>query len=263
MNFLLVRNWIGACAAFFLAALAAVIAPAAEAPSDTTGFAAELAQFHVEREQRLKSDNGWLAVAGLYWLVPGENPFGTAPDNLIRLPAGSAPAHAGSFILDGDRVRVRVAQEATVTSNGEPVHELDLMSDRDGKPTLLTLADLRMFVIHRTKGFAIRLRDLNAPTRRAFQGIESYPADPSWRITGRLLPGSPPSALVIPSVIGTVDTLASPGAVEFERAGKRYQLHPVIEDSASGELFFIFKDATTGQETYPGGRFLYADAPSP
>ena len=51
--------------------------------------------------------------------------------------------------------------------------------------------------------------------------------------------------------------------MEFERAGKRYQLHPVIEDSASGELFFIFKDATTGQETYPGGRFLYADAPSP
>jgi uncharacterized protein (DUF1684 family) len=263
-NFLCVRFLMRAGAALFLAAaFVAPVARAAEAPSDTTGFTAELARFHAEREQRLQSDTGWLTVAGLYWLVPGENPFGTAADNLIRLPASSAPAHAGSFVLDGDRVRVRVAGEVTVTTNGEPVHELELVSDRDGKPTLLTLADLRLFVIHRTKGFAVRLRDLNAPARRTFQGIESYPADPSWRVTGRLLAGSPPAALVIPSVIGTVDTMASPGAVEFERAGKKYRLHPVIEDSASGELFFIFKDQTTGEETYPGGRFLYADAPAP
>lgn len=261
-NFLLLRFLIRARVLTFLL-LAAGLARAAEAPSDTTGFAAELVQFHAEREQRLQSDTGWLTVAGLYWLVPGENPFGTAADNLIRLPEGSAPAHAGSFLLDGDRVRVRIAGEVTVTSNGEPVRELELVSDRDGKPTLLTLADLRMFVIHRTKGFAVRLRDLNAPGRRAFQGIESYPGDPSWRVVGRLLQGSPPAALVIPSVIGTVDTMASPGAVEFERAGKKYRLHPVIEDSASGELFFIFKDQTTGEETYPGGRFLYADAPAP
>jgi len=265
-NFLLLRFLIRARAALVLAAAfvaALTSARGAEAPSDTTGFAADLATFHADREQRLQSDTGWLTVAGLYWLVPGENPFGTAADNLIRLPEGSAPEHAGSFILDGERVRVRVAGEVTVTTNGEPVRELELVSDRDGRPTLLALADLRMFVIHRTKGLAVRLRDLNAPARRAFQGIESYPADPSWRVTGRMLAGAPPAALVIPSVIGTVDTLASPGAVEFERAGKQYRLHPVIEDSASGELFFIFKDQTAGEETYPGGRFLYADAPSP
>ena len=67
---------------------------------------------------------------------------------------------------------------------------------------------------------------------------------------------------MIPSVIGTVDTLPSPGAVEFEREGEQFALHPVIEDSASGELFFIFRDETSGGETYPGGRFLYADRPT-
>jgi uncharacterized protein len=241
----------------FAAAVAA--APAA---FDTTGYAADIAKFHADREARLRSDTGWLTVAGLYWLAPGENPFGAATDNLIRLPAGSAPEHAGCFVLDGDQVRVRVLPGITVTHDGEPVHELPLTSDRDGKPTVLALQDLRLFAIHRTKGFAIRLRDLNAPARRAFQGVECYPTDPSWRLVGRMEAGAPPQSLVIPSVIGTVDTMLSPGAVAFERAGKTYRLHPVIEDSTTGELFFIFRDQTTGEETYPGGRFLYADAPS-
>jgi hypothetical protein len=150
----------------------------------------------------------------------------------------------------------------SVTHEGQPVRERALASDRDGKPTVLALDDLRLFVIHRTKGFAVRLRDLNAPARRSFGGIERYPIDPSWRIVGHLRAGGAPTSLVIPSVIGTVDTMPSPGAVEFERAGRTFALHPVVEDSASGELFFIFRDETTGEETYPGGRFLYADRPS-
>ena len=30
---------------------------------------------------------------------------------------------------------------------------------------------------------------------------------------------------------------------------------------SDGELFYIFRDATTGKSTYPSGRFLYSDAP--
>jgi hypothetical protein len=233
-----------------------------ESAMDDPTYAAEIRRFAAEREQRLTSDTGWLTVAGLYWLAPGENRFGVAPDNSIRLPAGTGPEHAGSFVLEGDRVRVRVDENIPVTHDGQPVRELELVSDRDGKPTLLALEDLRLFVIHRTKGFAVRLRDLNAPARRSFHGVERYPTDPSWRLVGQLRSAGAPAALVIPSVIGTVDTLPSPGAVEFEREGKTFALHPVIEDSASGELFFIFRDETSGEETYPGGRFLYADRPT-
>jgi uncharacterized protein (DUF1684 family) len=46
--------------------------------------------------------------------------------------------------------------------------------------------------------------------------------------------------------------------VEFEIGGETQTL----EAYASGDqLFFVFGDATTGRETYPAGRFLYADAP--
>ena len=41
----------------------------------------------------------WLPLAGLFWLKPGENSFGTDAKNAVVFPKG--PAHAGSFILQG------------------------------------------------------------------------------------------------------------------------------------------------------------------
>ena len=48
----------------------------------------------------------------------------------------------------------------------------------------------------------------------------------------------------------------------------RIQNAPARQRYAGGspdekELFFVFKDRTTGEETYGAGRFLYADPPSP
>ena len=126
---------------------------------------------------------------------------------------------------------------------------------------MVALADLRFFVIRRSKGFAVRLRDLNAPTRREFSGIDYYPVDPGWRIEASFVPYQPPRPIEIPNILGTIDTMLCPGALEFERDGRRCRLEPVQEDPESGELFLIFKDGTSGDGTYPPGRFLYADPP--
>ena len=51
----------------------------------------------------------------------------------------------------------------------------------------------------------------------------------------------------------------SPGVVTFELNGEPFEL----EAYASGErLFFVFGDRTNGRDTYPAGRFLYAEAPN-
>src|SRR5260370_28466055 len=46
----------------------------------------------------------WLPLAGLFWLKPGANTFGSANDNGIVLPSG--PPHAGAFELKGNDVSV-------------------------------------------------------------------------------------------------------------------------------------------------------------
>ena len=231
----------------------------ASAPADTAYVNAIEAE-RVARETRLRSDDGWLAVAGLYWLAPGASTFGADRANDVILPAGSAPPRAGRFILTGDSVRVEIEPGVEVTLGGRPVTSAALRSDADGPSDVLVLRDLRLSVIKRTKGYAIRLRDLNAPARREFGGLAHYQVDASWRITARFVPYDPPKRVPIPSVIGTVDTLSAPGYVEFEREGRTHRLDPASE-SAGEDLFFIFKDATSGDTTYPPGRFLYADPP--
>ena len=50
----------------------------------------------------------------------------------------------------------------------------------------------------------------------------------------------------------------SPGKLVFTVNGKTYQLDPILEGN---QLFILFGDATSGHETYPSGRFLYAKLP--
>src|ERR1019366_8817846 len=52
-----------------LPALAGVVLLAA------ADYQTEIAQWHSQREERLKSEGGWLSVAGLFWLHEGASPF--------------------------------------------------------------------------------------------------------------------------------------------------------------------------------------------
>src|SRR5689334_12104474 len=69
----------------------------------------EIQTWRAEREQRLKSDTGWLTVAGLFWLKEGRNSFGSAQANDIVLPAG--PARAGWLELNHGRITVHLPDQ--------------------------------------------------------------------------------------------------------------------------------------------------------
>ncbi|HEV8336212.1 MAG TPA: DUF1684 domain-containing protein [Candidatus Polarisedimenticolia bacterium] len=225
------------------------------------GYAAEVEKWRQEREARLKNDTGWLTVAGLFWLKEGPNRFGTDPAADIILPAGTAPAYTGVFELKEGKTKVRVDSGATVTSAGRTVTEMELTPDKAGDPTVLALGDLSMFVIERGGKYAIRLKDKNSKMRREFTGLKWYPVKPEYRITATFNPYEPPKQIPVPNILGQTESLPSPGYVTFTLKGKTVRLEPVLESPDDKELFFIFRDGTSGDTTYPSGRFLYADMP--
>jgi uncharacterized protein (DUF1684 family) len=67
-----------------------------------------------------------------------------------------------------------------------------------------------------------------------------------------------PKKIPITNILGMTDLEDAPGYAEFTLAGKPVHLEPVIEKN---QLFFMFKDATSGGTTYGAGRFLYAGMP--
>ena len=47
----------------------------------------------------------------------------------------------------------------------------------------------------------------------------------------------------------------------FQLHGKEYHLRPYLEESDAKELFYVFRDLTSGKETYGAGRFFYSEFP--
>lgn len=221
---------------------------------------AEVERWRAQRLERLRRDDGWLTLVGLYWLEPGENRFGTDRANQLVFPEGTAPGYLGSLQLDGGEVRVRVAPGAEVTHEGKPVREMALQSDAAGSPTILQHGSLKFNVIKRGERFGIRLKDSKAKALREFQGMDNFPIDPAWRLTARFEPYAPPRTITVPNVTGQPTQETVPGAIVFERNGKSFRLEPVAEEG-SEELFIIFGDQTNGHETYGAGRFVYAPQP--
>src|SRR5579862_5590812 len=132
---------------------------------------ADIAAFRAARERSLTSDSGWLTLAGLFWLKPGANSFGSAANNALMLSNAALPATAGSFEVNADhRVRFHAAPGSGITHDGAPVDSLELTADTQGEPTVLASGALRFYLIERAGNLGVRVRDLNNPHRLQFHG---------------------------------------------------------------------------------------------
>lgn len=211
-----------------------------------------------EREEKLKAKDGWLTVAGLFWLKEGENRVGSDPSFEVVLPEGRAPRRLGVFDFKGGKTTFRMATGAQVLLNGKPVMTAELRQDGSGSPDLLQTGDFTMFVIKRGDRYGIRLRDLQSATRREFTGLHWFPVRADHRIVAKFVSYPKPQTLAVPNILGTVEQQPTPGYAEFTLGGRVHRLHPVLEGE---QLFFIFKDQTSGRATYGAGRFLYAALP--
>jgi hypothetical protein len=143
---------------------------------------------------------------------------------------------------------------------GSAVHELPLTTDRGGEPTLLEAGSLRSCIIERGGRLALRTWDLESGSRAAFDGIDHWPVDVAWRLHARL-ERTPGRTLEVPDVFGGVDREDSPGDIVFEVGGDDHRLQ-ALPGGDAGELWLIFADATSGDGSYGGGRYLYTDAPA-
>lgn len=223
-------------------------------------YARSIEAWRAQREARLRGDEGWPTVVALYWLRPGANRFGSAADNDLVLPA-SAAAHAGALRVDGTTVTLEPAAGAQITVDGAAATARRLRPDEPGPPDVVATGRVRLFLVERSGRLGVRVRDLDSPARRAFKGLRWYPIRPEYRVVGRLVPNPEPRRLRIANVLGLVDEMESAGVVVFTLGGHEVRLEPVYETPARSELFFIFRDRTSGHGTYPAGRFLYADLP--
>jgi len=228
---------------------------------DGDDYVAQVREWHKQRIERLTRKNGWLSLAGLYWLKEGKNSFGSAASNDIQFPAGKAPDFMGTFILENRETTVQIKSGIKVTNDGKPVTKMQLHSDADENPTILSYGSLSWYIIKRGEQYGVRLRDSENPHIRDFKGIDMYPIEEKWHVKATFEPFDPPKRIAVPTILGTVSQEEAPGTLIFQIDGKTCRLDPVMEEGTN-QFFVIFGDKTNGSETYGAGRFVYVDQPA-
>jgi uncharacterized protein (DUF1684 family) len=224
-------------------------------PPDGESPIAATEKWRAKHETDYRRD--WVSIAGLYSLKPGANTAGSAPSNAIVLP-GSTPASIGTFVLTDRTVRFEPAPGASVLLNKEAVSApTDLRDDSGPKADELVIGDIRL-VIHVSGGHrSLRVRDPNGPLAKGFLGFTWFPIDLQYRVVGRFIRDDAPHKVQVLNTFGDIDDYNTEGVVEFTLAGQTLRLRPFT--TRPKRFYFVFKDASSGVETYEAARFLYAD----
>ena len=191
-----------------------------------------VARWRQAREARLRAPGGWLSLVDRIPLDEGEN----------QLPIGTV-------VLRGREARFHPRPDRHVTCDGVPVGERLLRADDgDGAAADLLLCDGRSYeLVFRDEGVAIRIKDPHSPALAAFHGLKFFPIDRRFRVVGHLERRDGNSRI--------------PGLVQFAIDGRPFSFEATREDARS-RLFFAFTDETNRDDTYPGGRYLYAELPA-
>ncbi len=252
------------------ALLAVAISAQDAAWQNDAAWKKELVEWRAQQAVELQKPDGWFALVGLEWLQPGDNSFGSAPDNQIHLPAG-APPHLGILRLSilslgGMTITLRPPPGGFPDGfliDGKPAEPQALATDPDSDKNnpRLTMGSLSMYVIHRGDRYGLRIRDSKSAALTRFHGLKWFPPNAKYRVTARWIPYVPPRSTTLSTLIGTSYSQQVPGAAEFTVAGKTYRLEPVMEDPAEAKLFFILRDTTSKSTTYGACRFLYTGFP--
>ncbi len=223
----------------------------------TNSYYQSVDEWKENRIKRLKGHNGWLNLAGLFWLNDGINTVGSHADNDIIFPAES-PEFLGSFNLMNEKIEFISKPDVNVLYNGKAIRKIELNPDVSSSPTILTYDSLAWFIIKREGKFGIRLRDYNKPEIKKLDSIPCFKTDLNWKVEASLIPTPSKVSIAIPNVLGQVNYEEVPGILEFVLDKQTLKLYPL---GKPGNLWLVFGDETSGAETYGGGRFLGIEGP--
>jgi len=91
--------------------------------------------------------------------------------------------------------------------------------------------------------------------REDFDGLDYFEPDPTYRVTATVTVADSPEPVEMETSDGRTVRYRRVVTFEFEIDGEAYELAGYRQD-ADDAIFVPFRDKTTGQQTYSGGRYM-------
>ena len=227
-------------------------AATSQAASD---FQSSHASWVKEREAELTQPDGWTSLIGLHWLNDSPQTVGADSSSDIRLRI--APDRLGKIQQRDGALYFSAEAGAGVTLEGKSLQgEVQLKPEGRGGGTKLAYdgGKGQITVIDRSGKLALRVRHADSPDRQNFKGLQVFSPDEQWQVKAKFIAHPPGKTIAIANIIGDVNETPNPGYIEFEKNGQKWTLEAQGDPARS--LNFVFKDATSGKETYGIARFL-------
>ena len=92
--------------------------------------------------------------------------------------------------------------------------------------------------------------------RSGFRGLEYFPVDPKFRLVGDLHIYGRRRRIQVPTNEGSVVAMERFGRFVARLEGKPFRLE-IYRSPEEDELLALFKDTTSGHQTYSGGRYVH------
>ncbi len=179
--------------------------------------------------------------------------IGRAGDNDVRIDDPEIAAHHLRVTVTGDRFRVQgIDGDARVKVGDRERRDATL------GPSYLQIGRFTLRLSHQ-RFPAIIVFDPKSPRFKEYKGLKYFDVDLSWRYELPLTPNPRPETIVILSTIGHPRRAQRVGWFDFMIGETAYRLEAMrLLEPGVGEnaLSVIFRDATSGTETYPLGRYL-------
>jgi uncharacterized protein (DUF1684 family) len=226
---------------------------------DTLAWRQETEQWIALRDASVASAMGPIAQTGLCRLEDTRLPALVGGDtaSACRLAGPAAPAVLGRLVRAHDTLRLEPA--VPVFWVGEKsIRESATLAVRD-RPEIdgaaAWHAAYRLTARWDGPNVTVWITDTLAAARQSFAGISRWPLDPRWRVEARFEPADDEWRRVA-TVRGFELPRQVAGQVVAMIGGEQRRLTAYAKGRGARSMLVVFRDATTGEESYPAGRFL-------
>lgn len=207
-----------------------------------TEAADRFALFHSRRETQVTEPFGSLALVLTQWLDSEQAVWG--------VPGLWAPRSDGEPGLE-----LTARTEDQISVNGELVNGSVTLNGPGDTAPLIAFSDTRRGTIIAEDGLSgLRVWDSRSESIDNFGGIDVFPHNPDWVVTGLWKPNPSGTTLDVEKKTGAAKAEVFPGEIEFTHEGHSVSLVTIGTGKA---LQIVFADLTNESETYSVGRFLF------
>jgi uncharacterized protein (DUF1684 family) len=213
-------------------------------------------QWKIKRTAELTGEDGWLNLAGLFWME-ARSPYLEEANSTLGFAEKRRSATLGKFEFGQDSVWFISMGSAMQEKNILPPNNRALVFPTAYGSGGVYFKNWKWTIIQRGGNYALRLRNLSHPNLKEFTPTPTFDYNSSFRLPAKLIPRFN-QTMDIPNVLGQVITWKVIGVLQFEYEGNDFELLVLDE---LGKLFVLFSDETSEQQTYPTGRYLYVNPP--